>query len=138
MLAVATVRTMDDKKQEKVDRFLSHVHGAYKFDEETGETVKLQPVRVEPRLKLALSTYRSPRFVVSVVGASDPTCQPMTTSTRCARTLLQATVSLVGYARRVSTRWAKMKLRRASVFSAFSCSPLSLLLLSRLLGTPKY
>ena len=28
-----------------MDRFLSRVHGAYKFDEETGETVKLQPVR---------------------------------------------------------------------------------------------
>ena len=117
MLAVATVRTMDDKKQEKADRFLSHVHGAYKFDEETGETVKLQPVRVEPRLKLALWTYRSPRFVVSVVGASDPTCQPMTTSTRCARTLLQAIVSLVGYARRVRYLQTLFGLQRFSMKS---------------------
>ena len=52
MLAVATVRTMDDKKQEKADRFLSHVHGAYKFDEETGETVKLQPVRARSQSAL--------------------------------------------------------------------------------------
>lgn len=36
---------MDAKKQQKVERFLSHVHGAYRFDEETGESVKLQPVR---------------------------------------------------------------------------------------------
>lgn len=33
-----------DEDQEKVDKFLNHVNGAYQYDEETGETVKLQPV----------------------------------------------------------------------------------------------
>ena len=34
---------MDASKQAKLDKFLSHVNGAYRYDDETGESVKLQP-----------------------------------------------------------------------------------------------
>ena len=35
---------MEASAAEKVEKFLSHVNGAYQYDEDTGETVKLQPV----------------------------------------------------------------------------------------------